>query len=220
VALVVVQSGDPTNPTGFVVLDSQGGHYIMDGAGNPLDDDTANSILNDAGGSSETVYPFWTGLDIGRDMELHPLGAATSGVAIYDGWGGVHPVPVDPGAAAVSFLRNDGPISPVGLPYIQVGFDNPDTAADEADTSTYGVDSNSIFKDIEFCSSQVFGAQGLYGDGVYVLDAFGAVFAFGSTRSAPNDLQPLVTGGPYFFPNLYAQDMEADSVETAAGPGK
>jgi YVTN family beta-propeller protein len=199
----VVQSGDASAPTGFVVLDSQGGHYIFDGSGNASTDATANSILNPS-----TVYPFFQGLEIARDIELpvdFDKGATndpTHGLVIYDGWGGVHPVPVTPTAnSRVAFLRNDG-LTTVGLPYLQVGFNDPSTPEDESNPAEVGIDVASIFTDIEFCST---GA-----DGVYVLDGFGGVFAFGATRGAPDDVAPIFpAGGPYFFPNRYARDLEA-----------
>lgn len=221
VGFAVVQSGDPTAPEGIVVLDSQGGHYILTGSGNAeLDDDAAGSILNGPGGSSETVYPFWQGLDIGRDIELHPAGGAADGVGIYDGWGGVHPVPVNEAASGVQFLRNDGsggvPASTVGLPYLVLGFDDPTTPENEADTSTFGIDSQSIFKDLEFCTltgaatpDAVKGAANPSGSGVYVLDGFGGVFALGSTRILGADNPtPGFTGGVYFFPNPIVRDLE------------
>jgi len=215
VGFVVVEGADASNPDGYVVLDSMGGHHIFDGAGNTRDDDIVASILNGPGGSTETVYPFFVGLDIARDIELHPSIMVENGVAkshhlsglvIYDGWGGIHPVPVDPGSP-VDFLRNEGPgATTVGLPYIKDGFDNPDTAIVETNDALYGIDSNSIFKDIEFCQTGQ--------DGVYCLDAFGGVFAFGSTRALPNEVGPMFSGGPYFYPNMYAVDLEA---ETEAG---
>ena len=203
VGFVVVQSGDPSAPTGYVILDSQGGHYIFDADGNVLDDDLDGSILNGPGGATETVYPFWAGLDIGRDIELHPDGGPLAGMVIYDGWGGIHPVPVDVTLnSKVSYLRNDGgpTQTTVGLPYIVGGFDDPNTVEDESPSFDY----SSIFTDIEFCATGQ--------EGVYVLDRFGGVFAFGATRAAPNDVQPMFTGGPYFYPNLYAEDLEPETV--------
>ncbi len=208
---VVVQSGDAGAPTGFVVLDSQGGHYIYDGSGNTLSDGIADSILN-----GNTAYPFFAGLEIARDIELPTLGLVdkgfvsstdpTQGLVIYDGWGGIHPVPVsDTASSLVSFLRNDG-LTSVGLPYLKTGFDDPSTAENEGDPNTVGIDVGSIFHDIEFCASG--------SEGVYVLDGFGGVFAFGSTRTDPNSPAPAFTGGPYFFPNILARDLEADPFGT------
>lgn len=197
VGFAVVQSGDPADPEGFIILDSQGGHYLFDGDGNSLDDGTAGSILN-----AGTVYPFFRGLDIARDVELHPAGTKTAGLAIYDGWGGVHPVPVQPTAGSrVAFLRNDPPITSVGLPYIQSGFDDPMTEADEGDPETVGIDVASIFRDLEFCAAPT-------GDGVYVLDGFGGIFAFGNTRVTPDSVASRFTGAPYFFPAPLARDLE------------
>ena len=66
------------------------------------------------------------------------------------------------------------------------------------------IDSNSIFRDLEFCQTD--------GDGgIYTLDAFGGVFALGSTREDPvGSPAPMAafTNGPYFYPNLYAEDLE------------
>ena len=201
VGFVVVQGANPANPTGFVVLDSQGGHYIYDGSGATLDDGVTNSIL-----SAGTVYPFFRGLDIARDIELHPAGTNVAGLVIYDGWGGIHPVPVefdtvnDPPQTQVAFLRNMAPAqtTTVGLPYIVAGFD--DTTGVAGGTGTV-LDVDSIFRDIEFCA-----ASG--GDGVYVMDAYGAVFAFGNTRAAADNVAPRFTGGPYFWPSKFARDLE------------
>ncbi len=206
VGFVVVESGNAEAPTGFIVLDSQGGHYTFDASGNALSDGVADSILN-----GDTVYPFFKGLDIARDIELPVLVPAakafassdpTTGLVIYDGWGGVHPVPVtDTANSLVSFLRNDG-LTTVGLPYLKVGFDDPATAGvDEGNASEVGIDVGSIFKDIEFCASG--------SEGVYVLEGFGGVFAFGSTRAAADSPATMFTGSPYFFPNIYARDLEA-----------
>ncbi|MCB9770153.1 MAG: hypothetical protein H6751_08390 [Candidatus Omnitrophica bacterium] len=209
VGFVVVRSGDAAAPTGFVVLDSQGGHYIYDGSGNTLSDGTDGSILNGA-----TAYPFFPGLDIARDIELPVALLAskafvsndpTAGLVIYDGWGGVHPVPVSQTAnSQVYFLNNDG-LTTVGLPYVQSGFDDPSTTGvDESDDQAVGIDVGSIFKDVEFCASG--------SEGVYVMDGFGGVFAYGSTRSDANSLATMFTGTPYFFPNIYAKDLEATTL--------
>lgn len=212
VGFVVVQTGDPLAPSGIVVLDSQGGHYILAGSGtNTVDDDVSGSILNGPGGSSSTAYPFWQGLDIGRDIELHPSGGATDGVGIYDGFGGVHPVPVNNHSSGVQFLRNEGTgASTVGLPYLVLGFDDPATVED--DVATNGIDVESIFKDLEFCT--IFGSPGKggavgTGGGAYVLDAFGGVFVLGNTRlNGPDVSTPGFNNGPYFFPNPIVRDLE------------
>lgn len=213
VGFVVVQSADPAAPAGYVILDSQGGHYTFDADGNVLDDEVEGSILNEMGGATETAYPFWAGLDIGRDIELHPAGGSTHGLVIYDGWGGVHPVPVNETAnSRVSFLRNEGPSANiVGLPYIKAGFDDPTTP--ELDESP-SFDVSSVFTDIEFCATGH--------EGVYVLDRFGGVFAPGATRLSADSSLPMFTGGPYFHPNLYARDLEAEGLfhETPFGANR
>ena len=177
VGFAVIQSEDPANPHGYIILDSQGGHYIFDSMGHPLDDDIPNSVLNGPGGPSETVYPFFMGLDISRDIELHPAGDRMSGLIILDGWGGVHPVPV-PFASSnqVSFVRNEFPAqtTTTGLPYLIHAFDDPVTEEDESNTTDHGFDVHSIFLDLEFCST---------GDGLYIMDRFGGIFTFGNTRN-------------------------------------
>ncbi len=198
VGFTVVEGASAANPTGYVILDSQGGHYIYDGNGAVLDDGTANSVL--AGG---TAYPFFRGLDIARDIELHPAGTNVAGLVIYDGWGGIHPVPVefdlvnDPPQTQVAFLRNMAPAQTtnVGLPYIVAGFD------DNGGTAGTVLDVDSIFRDIEFCATTG-------GNGVYTMDAYGAVFAFGNTRANADNTSPRFTGGPYFFPDKFARDLE------------
>jgi hypothetical protein len=193
----VVQSGNNADPEGFVILDSQGGHYVFDGEGNAFDDATEGSIL-----SADTRYPFFQGLDIARDIEIHPVGTSVAGLAIYDGWGGVHPVPVESAPSnQVSFLRNDPPITPVGLPYIQTGFDRPGTNLDEGDSDQVGSDVGSIFLDLEFCQTPT-------GDGIYVLDGFGGIFAFGNTRTSADSVATRFSDSPYFFPNPLARDIE------------
>jgi hypothetical protein len=208
VALAVVENlpAKGITPAGYIVMDSQGGTYLFDGDGVSIRNaaNVAGSATNGVGIlDRNTVYPFFPGLDIARDMELAPAGTATDGLAIYDGWGGVHPVPVDQ-ETDVRFLRNETAVgsgvllTTVGLPYLITAFDNPETVADESQSA---LDVNSIFVDIEFCSD---GRT----DGAYVMDKFGGVFAFGSTRNTPDNTSPRFTGSPYFFPNLYAVDME------------
>ena len=118
---------------------------------------------------------------------------------------------IEGGPLLVFFLTNaEACITTVGLPYIILGFDNPDTPPpmDESDANSFGIDSNSIFRDIEFCQA---------GGGVYTLDAFGGVFAFGNTRPVDSDPSTGLSGGPYFFPNLYARDLEPQT-ETGTAP--
>jgi hypothetical protein len=219
VGLAVVPGADNQNPTGFIVLDSQGGTFLLNGQGTSIRDNqgTAGGATGTGILDASVVYPFFPGLDVARDIELHPSAPGTA-LVIYDGFGGVHPVPVDV-ESPVRFLRNETAVNSgillttVGLPYLVDGFDNPDTMIDEGDTAVGAVDVNSIFTDIEFCQTG-------RGDGVYVMDKFGGVFAFGSTRAMPDSVAPQFTGSPYFFPNLWAVDMEASGPETVFAPGR
>lgn len=202
VGFVVIGSEDNQNPVGFIVLDSQGGNYKFDGQGRTLDkaQEASRGKLLDP----ETVFPFFPGLDIARDIEIHPHGDQASGLVILDGWGGIHPVPVDQDSE-VSFLTNKDfqtgvPLFTVGLPYVTNGFDDPATPGNEDDSALYPPDTHSVFRDIEFCTD---GSQG-----VHVLDRFGAVFAFGSTRTRVDSNLPAFDGNPLFFPFKYAQDLE------------
>jgi hypothetical protein len=151
--------------------------------------------------------PFFEGLDIARDIELHPT---LEGLLVFDGWGGIHPVPVDAPDNPVYFANNrvsptdPTPIFNVGLPYIVGGFDNPDTEIDEGDASVYGIDAASIFVDLVFCQE---------GDGFYTLDKFGGIFAFGSTRSDADLVSPNFQNAPFFFPSQYAVDLEPVPVQ-------
>jgi hypothetical protein len=209
VGFAVVQGASADAPIGYIVIDSQGGSYLYNGTGVSIrnaggtlggaTNTTVNGILNPS-----TVYPFFGGLDIARDIELHPQGTETAGLAIYDGWGGIHPVPVAV-ESPVRFLRNQqslgGPlITTVGMPYLVMGFNDPNTAGNEADAASYPIDANSIFADIEFCQDG--------SEGAYAMDKFGGIFAFGTTRVNPDNLAPAFISGPYFFPYLYGADME------------
>ncbi len=166
--------------------------------------DSPLRLLNPAG----YVWPFFPGLDIARDCEAH---TSMKGVVILDGWGGIHPVPVDRPSNPVFFATNRNPQAPemllstVGLPYITTGFDDPATPTDEADPALFGSDAVSIFKDFEFCRA---GQQGCY-----VMDRFGGVFALGASRAAPDMLQPPFAGAPYFFPSPIAEDLETLSTD-------
>ncbi|NUN96548.1 MAG: hypothetical protein HUU16_10275 [Candidatus Omnitrophica bacterium] len=204
------------NPAGFIVMDAQGGTYLYDGQGNSIRDanGTAGSAANGGGVlNRDLVYPFFPGLDIARDIELAPASPADA-LVIFDGWGGIHPVPVDQ-ESAVRFLRNETavgsgvPITTVGMPYLITAFDDPTTVPDE---SASALDVNSIFIDIEFC--QTIGNNNAGAEGAYTLDKFGGVFAFGSTRANPDNTAPQFNGSPYFFPFLYAEDMEPAQAET------
>lgn len=214
---------DNANPLGFIVMDSQGGTYLYDGAGFAI---RAGGVIGTVNGdeilNSATVYPFFPGLDIARDLELHPLGTPAAGLVIYDGWGGIHAVPNDK-ESPVRFLRNQTAYDPnpnnnwittVGMPYLILAFDDPTTVG--VNESASSVDVNSIFTDIEFC-------QDRETEGAYVMDKFGGIFAFGSTRNTPDNTAPRFTGSPYFYPYFYAEDMEpvlAPAAVTAPGPGK
>jgi hypothetical protein len=210
VALGVIDNGGAGNVDGYLVMDSQGGRYHLnpDGSevsagtysGTPVDD--PRKLLDPA----EYVWPFFPGLDIARDLELHQ---SDRGLIIFDGWGGIHPVPVNVMTNPVYFARGDDPPVMVGLPYIVTGFDDPLTeGVDEGDRNAYGIDAASIFADLHFCSD---------GLGFYTLDRFGAVFTYGSTRLDLLSVTPMFTDGPYFFPNKFAVDLE--SVPRLTAPG-
>jgi hypothetical protein len=198
VALGVPYIGDLV--AGLIIIDSQGGHYLFNPDGSARTDNggSPGNALDPA-----TVYPFFPGLDIARDLEVHPN--TQTSVIIYDGWGGTHPVPVS-GDAAVGFIENTGPFAAaVGLPYVQAAFDDPSTEG--VDEGSQDIDVNSVFRDLEFCLASTNDSNA----GVYVMDAFGGIFAFGSTRVVgmqSTSPAPMLTGAPYFFPNLYAEDME------------
>ncbi|MCA9412084.1 MAG: hypothetical protein KC944_12795 [Candidatus Omnitrophica bacterium] len=207
VALVVIDENQDSIADGYVILDSMGGHYHFANDGSEFSDDSAagepsNSpkrLLDPIG----HVWPFFPGLDIVRDMELHPT---QQGVVILDGWGGIHPVPVDDPANPVYFANNRNPANPAemisttGMPYVVTGFDNPSTAPDEGDSATYAYDASSIFADLEFSAG--------CGNGFYTLDKFGGVFVFGAAREIDSIPVPQFGDSPYFFPAQLAEDME------------
>jgi hypothetical protein len=210
VALVVLDVNTDSQADGYIVLESMGGrfHYEPDGtavvsgsaAGAPVDDPTR---LLDPGAY---VWPFFPGLDIARDMELHQT---QQGLVILDGWDGIHPVPVDVESNPVYFANNrtsvvdDTPVQTVGLPYVTAGFDDPETTGlteVESNTDLYGYDMASIFTDLEFSvGCEV---------GMYTLDKFGGVFVLGDPRRSEGEPIPVFDSSPYFFPFLYAEDME------------
>jgi len=187
---------------GYVVLDSQGGRLYFNPDGTPVTPGLYAGVpTNDPRhllDAESYVWPFFEGLDIARDMELHQ---SQEGVVVLDGWGGIHPVPVDLESNPVFFANNrvsqedPTPISMVGMPYITAGADdlagNPDP--------DWANDATSIFADLEFTTCE---------GGFYTLDKFGGVFAFGKARPEDGALTPNFGGGPYFFPFLYAVDME------------
>ncbi|NUN98819.1 MAG: hypothetical protein HUU16_21915, partial [Candidatus Omnitrophica bacterium] len=210
VALAVIDTNSDSRAEGYILIDSQGGRYQMLPNGNPV---PPNAFIGEPLNSplklldpAAYVWPFFPGLDIARDCELHPSG---QGVVILDGWGGIHPVPVDGVSNPVFFANNRNPDAPatllttVGLPYITSGFDDPSTPPDESNEAVFGRDAASIFKDLEFCRD---GRAGMY-----VMDRFGGVFAFGEARGEPDNLAAPFEGIPFFFPHLYAEDMETFS---------
>ena len=210
VSLAVIDQDLDSLADGYVVLDSMGGrlHYHPDGSevapgeasAAPANDP---ALLLDPVGY---VWPFFKGLDIARDMELH---STQQGVVIVDGWDGIHPVPVDVESNPVFFANNvisatdSTPVQTVGLPYVVKGFDNPVTTGegmDEGIPAQYGIDAESIFVDLEFSTG--------CGDTLYTLDKFGGVFVLGSGRVSPDEPVPVYGNSPYFFPFLYAEDIE------------
>jgi hypothetical protein len=204
VSFAAVDENGNSQADGFIVLDSMGGrfHYLPDGSEVPpgtsagLTGNEPLRLLDPTG----YVWPFFPGLDIARDMELHP---SQGGVVILDGWGGIHPVPVNNPSNPVWFARNEtpggGPAQTVGMPYLVLGFDDPTTGPgiDEDDPFEYGLDAASIFTDLEF-------SAGCPDSGLYTLDKFGGVFALGSARADESEPVPGFGSSPYFYPFLYA----------------
>jgi hypothetical protein len=196
---------------GYIVLDSQGGRFHLQPDGTSF---TAGSFAGFPDNHplrlldpDAYVWPFFKGLDIARDAEAH---STQQGLVILDGWDGIHPVPVDVESNPVYFANNrvsnadDAPVQTVGLPYVTRGYDDPTTEPDdEGDPSEFGIDSESTFTDLEFSA----GCEG----GLFILDKFGGVFALGTTRSDPTEPVPGFGNSPYFFPFLYAEDMEVFS---------
>jgi hypothetical protein len=197
VALVVIDAIAPFNRAdGYIMFDSQGAHYQITPNGTlivpgtyknaPVDD--PSKLLEPDPLQGGYVWPFFPGKDIARDAELYP--GTQEGLVVFDGWGGIHPVPVNVVSNAVFFARNDDPNNPgnlittVGMPYVVLGFNNPSTPEDESDATTYGIDAYSIFVDFDFSSCE---------QGFYTLDKFGGVFVFGSARVAPDVLLPAWT---------------------------
>jgi hypothetical protein len=216
VSFIVIDMDLNSRADGYVVMDSMGGRLHWDGGGNSIPPnisggEPANSplyLLDPIG----YVWPFFVGLDIARDMELHPT---QQGVVILDGWDGIHPVPVLEESNPVFFAHNlvsatdSTPLQAVGLPYVQTGFDDPNTTPeDEGDPSAFGIDAASIFRDLEF-------SAGCPNSGLYTLDRFGGVFALGDARASEMEPIPPFTGSPYFFPLLYAEDIEVFAANEA-----
>jgi hypothetical protein len=193
VALVVIDAASPPNRAdGYIVFDSQGGHYPIGPDGMPVTPGTYANLANRdplrllEPGPAGYEYPFFPGFDIARDAELFDL--TQEGLVVFDGWGGIHPVPEDDPANAVFFARNEDPahpghlISTLGMPYLVAGFDDPRTPENEADPATHGIDAYSIFVDFDFSAGCP--------DGFYTLDKFGGVYVFGSARPVADDLVP------------------------------
>jgi hypothetical protein len=199
---LMVMKNQINGADGYVILDSMGGHHhyyyygeaIVPGSRLSEPHNDPRFLLRDPG---YYVWPFFPGLDIARDLELHPT---QQGAVILDGWDGIHPVPVDVPSNPVWFARNEdqlgGPAQMVGMPYIVMGWDDPSTPETENT-----LDAHSIFTDLEF-------SAGCPNGGLYTLDKFGGVFALGKSRSEETDPSPGFGGSPYFFPFLYAEDME------------
>jgi hypothetical protein len=200
VGFCTVQGGGEGLVEGFIVLDSRGGQYRLNPDGSLVSPgayaDTPAGDPRRLLDPSLYVTPFFPGLDIARDVEMHPTG---QGLIVFDGWGGIHPVPVDDPDNPVYFATNLVNTVTVGMPYLPTGFDDIHTTIDEGDSGAYGPDAASIFVDLVFCDD---------GFGFYTLDKYGGIFAFGSTRP---DLDQVTTGfqnSPYFYPELFAVDIE------------
>ena len=208
VSLVVIDMNGDSRAEGYIILDSQGGRFHLQpdgtsftgGSFDGFPDNHPFRLLDPEG----YVWPFFKGLDIARDMEIH---ATLEGLVILDGWDGIHPVPVDVESNPVYFANNrvsnadDTPMQTVGMPYVTRGYDDPTTEdEDEGNPDEYGIDSESIFTDLEFSMG--------CGDGLYTLDKFGGVFVLGAAREIEEEPVPQFGGSPYFFPFLYAEDIE------------
>lgn len=206
VRLMVVDHDSDGRAEGYVVLDSQGGPHFIQPDGSPflpgslsgLPADHPLRLLDPSG----HVWPYFPGLDILRSAVLHSSGR---GALVMDGWGGLHPIPVDSEANPVYFatnrVSNSDPtyITTVGMPYVQVGFDDPATTGiDEGDPSVYGIDAASIFKEVAFSFCE---------GGLYTMDRFGAVFTFGTARPIESELSPRFGNSPFFFPNPISEDL-------------
>ncbi|NUN95361.1 MAG: hypothetical protein HUU16_04240, partial [Candidatus Omnitrophica bacterium] len=192
-AVIDVNPAD-SRADGYIVIDSQGGHYQInpDGSfvapgtysGAPANDPA--KLLEPDPAQGGYIWPFFPGLDIARDIELFP--GTSEGAVVFDGWGGIHPIPVNEPSNGVFYTRNEDPNNPgtlittVGMPYQVVGFDDPETVPDESDDTTYGIDAFSIYVDFEFSAGCP--------DGFYTLDKNGAVNVFGAARNMPDELSP------------------------------
>ncbi|NUN96543.1 MAG: hypothetical protein HUU16_10250, partial [Candidatus Omnitrophica bacterium] len=134
VALAVIDVAPADNRAdGYIVIDSQGGHYQInpDGSfvapgtysGAPANDPA--KLLEPDPAQGGYVWPFFPGLDIARDIELFP--GTSEGAVVFDGWGGIHPIPVNDPTNGVFYTRNEDPMNPgslittVGMRYIVAG---------------------------------------------------------------------------------------------------
>jgi len=209
VALLVFDTKVPfSRADGYIVVDSLGAHYSLNPDGSIVQSGVSiNAPENDPIrllDPSRYGWPYFPGLDIARDVELFP--GTEEGLVVFDGWGGIHPVPFNVQSNAVFYTRNEDPrrpgqrITTVGMPYITVGFDDPETPQDESDAATYGADVYSIFNDFEF-------SAGCPDSGFYTLDRNGVVYAFGSARAHPDEIFPIWPITDYSA-SQNAQDIE------------
>lgn len=207
-ALVVIDVEAPLGRAdGYIVIDSMGGRIALNEDGTPVvigqysesDSNNAHRLLEP--GPTGYVWPYFPGLDIVRDVELFET---QEGVVVYDGWGGIHPVPVNQPDNAVFFTRNEDSENPgnlittVGMPYVVAGFDNPDSPEDESDPRQFGADAFSVFVDFDFSAGCL--------DAFYTLDRLGGIYAFGPARTSPSDLSAHFDTP--FIPNQKAVDIE------------
>ena len=212
VSLGVINPDGDDQANGYIILDSQGGRFLLNGDGSTVAPGTyANRPPDDPLKLLDSptrleppdayIWPFFAGMDIARDLELHP---SQKGLVVFDGWGGIHPVPVDRVSNPVFYTRNDDPNDPgnlittVGMPYIVEGFDNPETPQDEGNENIYGVDAESIFTGFNFSP----GCQ----QGFYTLDEFGGVAVFGGVRRIPDNIDSPFSS-PYFFPFMHGKKL-------------
>ncbi len=204
VAFAVINPNGDDAAEGYIILDSQGGRFLLDANGTTVPPGTyANRPSDDPLKLLDGAYvwPFFPGLDIARDIELHP---SQQGLVVLDGWGGIHPVPVDRVTNPVYFTHNDDPLNPgtlittVGMPYVVNGFDDPSTPQDEGDDNLYGIDAESIFVEFDFSPHCP--------NGFYTLDKWGGVFTFGGARKSP-DSTGAAWPSSYFFPNMYGKKL-------------
>ncbi|MCA9416977.1 MAG: hypothetical protein KC917_11930, partial [Candidatus Omnitrophica bacterium] len=207
VSFLVIDEDENSRAEGYVILDSMGGRYHFDADGNEIPaGSSAGATGNDPAlllDPEGYAWPFFVGLDIARDMELHPT---QGGVVILDGWGGIHPVPVDSETSPVFFANNavsatdSTPLQSVGMPFIVTGFDDPATPSID-ERETLDIDGASIFTDLEF-------SAGCPNSSLYTLDKFGGIFVLGTARADESNPMPDFENSPYFYPYLYAEDME------------